>query len=94
VSYDALRVAAFFDDYGEREWTRSEDGRTPSTSLATHVHFANSIYRMEAVVHGGNAMSERVLERAGFTREGVRRRLLLHAGCRVDATLFSRLADE
>ena len=39
MSYDALRVAAFFDDYGEREWTRFEDGRTPSTSLAVHMHY-------------------------------------------------------
>ena len=56
--------------------------------------FANGIYRMEAVVRVGNVASERVLERAGFTREGVRRRLLRHDGRRVDATLFSRLADE
>lgn len=34
------------------------------------------------------------VERAGFTREGVRRRLLRHDGPRVDATPFSRLADE
>ena len=38
--------------------------------------------------------SERVLERAGFTREGIKRRLLRHDGERVDATGFSLLADE
>ena len=36
MSYDAARTAAFFDEYGEREWTRFEDGRTPLPSLAVH----------------------------------------------------------
>ncbi|HST18859.1 MAG TPA: class I SAM-dependent methyltransferase [Gaiellaceae bacterium] len=37
--YDGASAAAFFDDYGEREWERFVDGRTPATSLATHVHY-------------------------------------------------------
>jgi ribosomal-protein-serine acetyltransferase len=36
--------------------------------------FANGIYRVEAVVRTGNAPSERVLERNGFVREGIKRR--------------------
>jgi RimJ/RimL family protein N-acetyltransferase len=56
--------------------------------------FANGISRIEANVRIGNEASERVLERAGFTREGVRRRLLRHGGGRTDATLFSLLPDE
>jgi RimJ/RimL family protein N-acetyltransferase len=39
-------------------------------------------------------ISERVLERAGFTREGTKRRLLRHSVGRADATLFSLLPDE
>jgi len=39
VRYDAEQAAAFYDEYGEREWTRFEDGRTPSTSLTTHTHY-------------------------------------------------------
>ena len=39
MSYDAARAATFFDEYGEREWTRFEDGRTPGTSAATHTHY-------------------------------------------------------
>ena len=35
-----------------------------------------------------------VLNRAGFTREGVKRRYLRHGGERVDATSYSLLADE
>jgi RimJ/RimL family protein N-acetyltransferase len=56
--------------------------------------FASGLSRLEANVRIGNDASERVLERAGFTREGVKRRLLRHGGVRVDATAFSLLADE
>lgn len=56
--------------------------------------FASGLWRIEAHVRIGNDASERVLERAGFTREGVERRLLRHDGKRVDATAFSLLADE
>ncbi len=56
--------------------------------------FAGGIYRVEAHVRVGNTASERVLERAGFAREGIRRGVLRHEGQRVDATLFSKLVDE
>jgi ubiquinone/menaquinone biosynthesis C-methylase UbiE len=36
MKYDPAHVAAFYDDYGEREWTRFDDGRTPRPSLAVH----------------------------------------------------------
>jgi SAM-dependent methyltransferase len=39
VTYDAAAAAAFYDEYGEREWTRFEDGRTSSISLTTHLHY-------------------------------------------------------
>lgn len=58
--------------------------------------FADGIYRVEANVRVGNAASERVLERAGFRREGVKRRYLRRGGEdeKHDATLFARLADD
>jgi RimJ/RimL family protein N-acetyltransferase len=69
--------------------------------LATHAVkavarevFASGLWRIEAHVRIGNDASERVLERAGFTREGVKRRYLRHGGERVDASVFSLLADE
>jgi RimJ/RimL family protein N-acetyltransferase len=69
--------------------------------LATHAvravareAFASGLWRVEAHVRVGNEASDRVLERAGFTREGIKRRFLRHGGERVDATLFSLLADE
>lgn len=37
--YDATRAAAFYDEYGEREWTRFDDGRTPSAAARTHTHY-------------------------------------------------------
>src|SRR5690242_3313036 len=36
MKYDPAHVAAFYDDYGEREWTRFDDGRTPRPSLEVH----------------------------------------------------------
>jgi ubiquinone/menaquinone biosynthesis C-methylase UbiE len=36
MKYDPAHVATFFDDYGEQEWTRFDDGRTPRPSLEVH----------------------------------------------------------
>ena len=36
MKYDPAHVAAFYDEYGEKEWTRFDDGRTPRPSLAVH----------------------------------------------------------
>ncbi len=67
---------------------------TRAAQAAAREAFASGLWRVEANVRIGNAASERVLERAGFTREGIKRRLLRHGGERVDATLFSLLADD
>jgi ubiquinone/menaquinone biosynthesis C-methylase UbiE len=45
VSYDPAVAAAFYDEYGEREWTRFDDGRTPPASLATHVRHLHRFVR-------------------------------------------------
>jgi RimJ/RimL family protein N-acetyltransferase len=55
---------------------------------------ARGIVRVEAHVRLGNIASERVLDRAGFAREGVKRKLLRHGGTRVDATLFAIVAPD
>lgn len=39
MTYDAEATAAFYDEYGEREWTRFEDGRTPAASIRTHTSY-------------------------------------------------------
>ena len=67
---------------------------TRAVRAAAEHAFAHGIYRVEAHVRVGNVASERVLERAGFEREGVKRGLLRRGDERLDATLFARLADE
>jgi RimJ/RimL family protein N-acetyltransferase len=63
-------------------------------AAASHA-FANGIFRVEAHVRVGNEASERVLERAGFRREGVKKRFLRRGDLeRHDATLFAHLADD
>ena len=62
-------------------------------ALAEHA-FAQKLRRIHAVVRVENSASQRVLERAGFTREGVMRSYLPYAGEWRDATLFSLLSDE
>jgi RimJ/RimL family protein N-acetyltransferase len=54
----------------------------------------SGIWRLEAHVRIGNTASERVLERLGFEREGIKRKFLRHGGGRADATLFALLADD
>ena len=61
--------------------------------LAEHA-FALGIQRVAAYVNIDNTASERVVERAGFTREGVVRSMPKPDGRRVDKTLFSLLPGE
>ena len=61
--------------------------------LAEH-GFSLGLERIEARVFAGNDASERVLERAGFTREGVLRSLPRRWGGRADMTVYSLLPGE
>jgi RimJ/RimL family protein N-acetyltransferase len=61
--------------------------------LAAHA-FSLGVQRVAAYVNVGNERSDRVLERAGFTREGVVRSLPKPGGRRVDKTLYSMLPGE
>jgi len=65
---------------------------TRSVSALVDDSHSRGIARVEAHVRLGNVASERVLERAGFAREGVKRKLLRHGGVRVDATMFAHVA--
>jgi SAM-dependent methyltransferase len=54
MRYDRERTAAFYDEYGEREWTRFEDGRTPAPSLDVHVeHLRRFVRAGERVLDAG-----------------------------------------
>lgn len=66
---------------------------TIARTLAEHA-FSVGVERVAAYVNVGNRASERVLERAGFTREGVIRSMPKPDGRRVDKMLFSLLPGE
>jgi RimJ/RimL family protein N-acetyltransferase len=66
---------------------------TIARTLAEHA-FSLGIERVAAYVNVDNAASERVLERAGFTREGIVRAMPKPDGRRVDKTLFSLLPGD
>lgn len=66
---------------------------TIARMLAEHA-FSLGVERVAAYVNVGNIASERVVERAGFTREGVVRSMPKPDGRRVDKTLFSLLPGE
>ena len=61
--------------------------------LAEHA-FSLGIERVAAYVNVGNTASERVADRAGFTREGIVRSMPKPDGRRVDKTLYSLLPGE
>ena len=43
--WDPTRAAEYFDELGEREWTRFEDGRTPGLGLTAHVRMLEGYVR-------------------------------------------------
>lgn len=72
-------------------------GRGIATKVAralAEYAFTLGVQRVTAYVRVGNLQSERVLERAGFTREGVLRSMPKGGGGRVDKTIFSLLPGE
>lgn len=52
-----------------------------------------SLVRIEAKVYTHNPASARVLEKAGFQREGLARKLVIKDGAYIDAILLSRLRE-
>ncbi len=73
TTWDPARTAEFFDEYGEREWTRFEDGRTPGPSLTTHVRM------LERYVRPGDRVLDAGSGPGRFTSE------LLRLGAQVTA---------
>ncbi len=53
-----------------------------------------ALERVEAVAAVDNVASRRVLEKAGFTLEGIRRKLLIIDGQRADHASYSRLRSD
>jgi SAM-dependent methyltransferase len=44
-TWDPTRAAEYFDDYGEREWRRFEDGTTPGPSMTIHTQMLEGYVR-------------------------------------------------
>ncbi len=62
--------------------------------LVARLFEERALHRVEAEVYGFNIAAQRVFERAGFVREGVRRRAYDRAGGWQDGVRFGVLADE
>jgi RimJ/RimL family protein N-acetyltransferase len=62
-------------------------------AVARHA-FDLGLYRLELLAATGNTASQRVAERAGFTREGVLRKARPVPGGRADMVLFGLLKEE
>jgi RimJ/RimL family protein N-acetyltransferase len=73
---------------------RGKGTATKAARALAEYGFSLGLARIEARVDVGNTASERVLERAGFTREGVSRSLPTRLGGRVDMTIYSSLPGE
>jgi SAM-dependent methyltransferase len=65
-AWDPERTAAFYDAYGEQEWTRFEDGRTPAAGFDIHVRF------LERFVQPGQRVLDAGSGPGRFTLELVR----------------------
>lgn len=65
-TWDPARTADYFDQLGEGEWTRFEDGRTPGLGLAAHVR------TLEAYVRPGDRVLDAGAGPGRFTLELLR----------------------
>jgi SAM-dependent methyltransferase len=72
-SWDPARAAEYFDEFGEREWTRFEDGVTPGMGLTAHVR------TLEGYVRPGDRVLDAGAGPGRFTLE------LLRLGAHVTA---------
>ena len=64
-------------------------------ALAEWTFATTAVFRLDAFIMVGNDASGRMVERAGFLREGVlRARDLHHGGIPVDCVVYSRLRDD
>ena len=72
-AWDPSRAAEYFDDYGEREWQRFEDGTTPGPCVTTHTRM------LEGYIQPGDRVLDAGAGPGRFTLE------LLRLGAHVTA---------
>lgn len=74
---------------GESVWGRGL-ATAAVRAMTAHVLAAGRWSRLEALVFGWNPASMRVLEKAGYVREGVRRNAVFKDGQFTDAVMYAR----
>ena len=74
MKYDPAHVATFFDDYGEQEWTRFDDGRTPRPSLEVHLEHLRRFVNARRPRAGHRRRPRPLHDRAGTDRRRGHRR--------------------
>jgi len=62
--------------------------------IVDHLFLAKNIVRIQAETNPQNAASQRVLEKAGFKKEGIIRKSFFSRGVWRDTALFSILREE
>ncbi|KAL0457187.1 UNVERIFIED_CONTAM: putative [ribosomal protein S5]-alanine N-acetyltransferase [Sesamum latifolium] len=77
-----------------KHWGKGIATRAVNMVVSTIFKEWPHLKRLQAVVHVENKGSQRVLEKAGFQREGVLRSYLLFKGKPVDAVMFSTLEND
>jgi RimJ/RimL family protein N-acetyltransferase len=95
----ALHHVNLEDGHGEVGYwlvpaARGRGVATRTARILAEWGFSLGLERIEAQTNLGNEPSQRVLERAGFTREGVRRSVRRQRGGREDRVVFSLLRGE
>ena len=69
-------------------------GTRATRMLAEWALMSLGLERLELLAHPDNEASQRLAERAGFTREGTLRRYRRRHGVREDLVMFSMLAED
>jgi RimJ/RimL family protein N-acetyltransferase len=62
--------------------------------MVDYLFLHKNIVRIQAMTHTANIASQRVLEKAGFKKEGIIRKTLFTRGVWTDRAMFSILRDE
>ena len=78
---------------GEAHWGKGI-ATAASRAMVAYLSTRSSFARLEAPVFAWNPASMRVLEKAGFVREGVLRRSVLKDGQLIDSVLFALILRE
>ena len=86
----ALHTAHFGYWLGESLWGRGI-ATAAARSMAAYAFQTFPLARLEAPVFAWNPASMRVLEKAGFSKEGVLRRSVFKDGQLIDSVLYARL---